>query len=370
MQFYSIKNIILFESVPDLSDNTKAVFDEMIRCGLNREYKMYWKVSSDREFERYENVTYINTQTSQGRKLWKKLEWQAKALICCNGFLCPTRKKQVSFYLSHGTPIKSVKNYYTVPPKIQYSFSAGEGVKEIYAYELNVNESKVLCLGYPRNDALTNYKGDIKRFLETTCDKIIVWYPTFRQHKSGKSFTKSSSLPILHDTEKAILLNECARKNNALIVLKPHFAQDISYIQDLGLSNIRFIDDSFFVKNNVTSYEFVGSCDALITDYSSIYYDFTLCDKPIALVWEDIEEYKQSPGLIDDYEFWAKGAEKIYTLDELEKFVCNVAKDIDLLKRERNEIKALSNYSADGKNAERVVDFILENIQCCNKEQN
>ena len=68
------------------------------------------------------------------------------------------------------------------------------------------------------------------------------------------------------------------------------FRQDISYIQKYALSNICFIDDAFFRRNNITSYEFVGSCDALITDYSSIYFDYLLCGKPAAVIWEDIEE--------------------------------------------------------------------------------
>ena len=168
------------------------------------------------------------------------------------------------------------------------------------------------------------------------------------------------ALPIIHDAETAKRLNEVAEKNNVLIVLKPHFAQDLSYIKDLGLGNIRFIDDSFFTEHGMTSYQFVGSCDALVTDYSSIYYDFTLCDKPIAAIWEDIDEYKQNPGLIENFEYYMKGAEKIYTAEEFEQFISDVACGVDKLKEERNEIKSLANYSTDGKNAARVVDFIIE----------
>ena len=38
------KNLIVFESTPNLSDNTKAVYDEMIKRGLNKKYKMVWIV--------------------------------------------------------------------------------------------------------------------------------------------------------------------------------------------------------------------------------------------------------------------------------------------------------------------------------------
>ena len=64
--------------------------------------------------------------------------------------------------------------------------------------------------------------------------------------------------------------------------------------------------------------------------------------------------------MIENYEHYTKGAEKIYTLQELEEFVKRIGTEEDLLKQERNEIKELVNYSTDGKNAERVVDFIIE----------
>ena len=190
--------------------------------------------------------------------------------------------------------------------------------------------------------------------------KIAVWYPTFRQHKNGSATACQNALPILNCAENARKLNEVARKNNVLLVVKPHFAQDISYITDCNLSHIRFINDSFFAEHDISSYEFVGSCDALITDYSSIYYDYLLCDKPIAAIWEDIEEYRANPGFAVDVDYYVKGAEKVYTLDDFESFIDRLANGVDLLREERAEINALVNQSTDGKNAARVADFIIE----------
>ena len=167
-------------------------------------------------------------------------------------------------------------------------------------------------------------------------------------------------IPIIHNSENAIRLNRCAQENKVLIVLKPHFAQDLSYIKDLKLSNIVFIDDLFFKKHHLTSYEFVHATDALITDYSSIYYDYLLADKPIALVWEDLEEYRQNPGFSVDLEDYCKGAEKVYTIEDFEKFVSEVAAGRDALQSARAEINARANYASDGQNTKRVVDFICE----------
>lgn len=355
-----LKNVILFESAPDFSDNTKAVYDEMIRRGLNYKYGFVWLTTNNYNSNLVgKNVKIINTKSRIGGIRSKYFRARSKVIVCCNHFIQKEDQRIVSFYLTHGTPIKSVRSYYTIPESIDCCIVSSNGVAHIYSHEFNYPREKIIPLGFPRNDEL--YANvNIKGALQTDCGKVIVWYPTFRQTQKGSKTASSHALPVIHNAEAAKRLNEVAVKNNTLIVLKPHFAQDLSYIKDLGLSNIRFIDDSFFTEHDISSYEFVGSCDALITDYSSIYYDFTLCDKPIAAIWEDIEEYKQNPGLIDNYEYYMKGAEKIYTADELEKFISDVANGIDNLKEERNEIKNLANYSTDGKNSERVVDFIIE----------
>ena len=101
-------------------------------------------------------------------------------------------------------------------------------------------------------------------------------------------------------------------------MLKPHFAQDVSKIKSCNLSNIKFIDDQFFIENNITSYEFIANCDALISDYSSVYYDYLLCDKPIGLVWEDFHEYKNTVDFAVDMEYYMKAGEKIYNIEDFE----------------------------------------------------
>lgn len=353
-----LKNTILFESVPNLSDNTKAVFDEMIKRNLNKQFRLIWVLNKEeQQLPKIENVEYI--LGNDKRLLFYKLT--SKCLICCNNFLVTQRKGQTSFYLTHGTPLKSLHEYYTIPNKIDYCISASKDVIPVYEHEFNFDKNKIVPLGFPRNDELTNKKRDLHPlFPNNNFDKIIVWYPTYRQHKNGTSVT-SKALPIINDAQKADLLNEAAKKNNVLIVLKPHFAQDISYITELNLSNILFINDTFFTEKQISSYEFVGNCDALITDYSSIYFDYTLCDKPIALVWEDYEEYKRSPGFAIDIEKYLDGGEKVYCLDELESFVGRIAKNEDVLKEQRSLICSMTNHSTDGKNAARVVDFIIEN---------
>lgn len=356
-------NYILFESIPDMSDNPKAVFDWMRQIGLHKKYKLIWYVSDQKKgFPRMKRVKYIDESTRFRRFMFKYYKARAKCVISCNRTVTflPRFEKQKAFYLTHGTTLKSIRSYYNLPKRLDYILVASENSKSMMAYELNVDESKVVALGFPRNDVLTAPPRDLHGYFNTEFKKIIVWYPTYRQHRNGAKTNAKNALPVLHDTEAAIELNAVAKKHDTLIVMKPHFAQDISYIKDFDLSNICFIGDDFFVKNGISSYEFIAACDALITDYSSVYYDYLLCDKPVALVWEDVDEYRENPGFAGDLNDIGKAAEKIYTLEDFKTFVIDLANGVDRLRNERQELCRWANYATDGKNTERVTDFIIE----------
>lgn len=355
-----LKNVIVFESKPDLSDNTRAVFDEMLHCGLNNRYKLVWLLKESDQPLKHENKNvYLLPHWDAQAKYYDKV---AKAKVFCNAFLEKNAKNQFCIYLSHGTGLKDVRHSYRLPDWVDCCVAASPALEQAHAAALSFDRNKTVALGFPRNDVLTRKSIPIKEILNTDCSKVVVWYPTFRQHNCVKYTTIRNPIPLMDDADCAKKLNEAAKRAGIMIVIKPHFAQDTQYIKEMNLSNIRFIDDGFFKENNIMSYEFVGACDALITDYSSIYFDFTLCDKPIAGVWSDIEEYKKQPGLEEDYVFRCKGMEKVYTLEELMAFICRVGEGQDLLQAERREIRDYANFPANESNSKRVVEFILKKI--------
>lgn len=109
-----------------------------------------------------------------------------------------------------------------------------------------------------------------------------------------------------------------------------------------------------------TVYELLAEADGLLTDYSSVYYDYLLTKKPIGLVIDDIADYESSRGLaLDDYKEYIRGC-YIYTLDDLCSFLERFARDIDLEYDDR--MYAYENYCDfhDFKSTEWVVDFIMK----------
>ena len=360
------KPCVIFESYPNFSDNTKQVFDEFVRRGLGKKYHLYWYVDKDTAAFFYSGVpVFWNTnRVSMFKNRIRNFIYynNIKAVILCNRHIVPEPFSHCykSFYLTHGTTLKDVSSYYKIPNEVDYCISPSEYLREAFSISFDYDYNRIIPLGFPRNDVLSKEKINIKRILNTNCNKIIVWYPTYKQHNGGYKTGCKHALPIIHNRKNAEILNQYLNRKNVLIVLKPHFAQDLSYINDIKMSNIRFINDRFYSEHNIIPYQFLGSCDALITDYSSVYSDFLLCNKPIGLIWEDIEDYKKNPGLVPMYEDITCGTNKIYNLNDLMDFVKDVALEKDKFESERNNLRDKLNISTDGHNTERVVDFIIK----------
>lgn len=353
-------NIIILESKPDISDNTKSVYDELIARGINNKYYLVWLCEKEHSLQTKNVITIKNN--NKWLRTWYIL--RAKCIISCNSYIERIKNNQKSIYLGHGIAMKSM-NTYTIPTKIDYLTGLSKETNEIMSKALGCSKDKFIITGYPRNDKLLKRSSHeiVQNLFGGKYKKIIVWYPTFRQHTNSKVISATTnSLPIIHSQNEATILNEYAYKHNLLIVLKPHFSQDLSYLEDIHLSNIMFINDDFFTKHNISSYEFVGGCDALITDYSSIYFDYLLCDKPIGAIWEDIEEYKSNRGFCVDIDFYMKGAMKIYNTNDFIHFLNEIQSEQDSLKNERHEINNLVNHYQDSNSTKRVVDFIEKNL--------
>ena len=361
-----LKPCIVFESYPDFSDNTKFVFDEFIKRGYDKKYYLYWFIDYDKAayYSKGKFHFWNPKDKSSFSKYIRHLRYynKYKATVFCNRLIVPEvfSDSQNSFYLGHGVPLKNSSKYYKTPEEIEYCISPSEAMREVIAYGHDYDINRIIPLGYPRNDALNNCKIDVKKVLQCErINKVIIWYPTFRQHKSGVKTGSPHSISFVYKEEIAIDLNDFLKSKNTMLVIKPHFGQDLAYVDKLELENIRFIDDSFYSDNGIVPYEFLASCDALLTDYSSVFFDYSLCDKPIGLIWDDINEYKVNPGLNPKYQFFTQGTEKIYNYDDLKAFISQVANSEDPCTSIRREMSKVFNISSDGKNASRVVDFIV-----------
>ena len=142
-------------------------------------------------------------------------------------------------------------------------------------------------IGYPRNDFLINHTQEdirmIKEKLEIPEDKKVILYaPTWRdnQHEAGTGFTYD--LNVDFDALRQELGDEY------VILFRVHY---------LVASKFSFDDYEGFIYN-VSNYDDINHlyliADLLITDYSSVFFDYGILKKPMLFYMYDLEDYKDS----------------------------------------------------------------------------
>lgn len=357
---FPIRKVILFESVPDIEGNSRAVFDEMVKFGLNKKYKLIWFVEDKKNYNscKVSNVYFDYKPTSMFRKVLYCIKYfNAKVKITENACYPKLHRRTVAIHLGHGTAIKDTGSLMHINGSADYALYQNEVVKEITAKLHNLNKSQLVCLGYPRNDNLL--KGNAK----TPNENYIVWLPTFRKSNSSNRIDSTYEfplgIPIFKDLSEVDRLNTILKRHNMKLYIKPHYAADLTSWNIMEFSHIEIIQEDFYRKRDLLFYEFLGMSKALITDYSSVYFDYLLVEKPIGITVDDLEQYQKGIGFVyNDFKSTILG-EWIENYEDLEEYIIgciNSSIDISYL-RERKE---LFNKFTDSQSSVRVVNFLKE----------
>lgn len=360
--FLPLKKSILFESNPDFADNTLPVYQEMIRRGLNKKYKMIWILNGNYIPETLpKNVS--TRKKAKGSIAEKFLaQWEivrARYIIDSNNFINKARPEQVRIHLKHGLPIKDASYYNKTIGTIDVLCVPSDYWIDICSKEHDIPQNLIKPLGFPRNDILVPQPHK---------NKTVIWMPTFREH-SNKDVTLDYSsvmplgLPTISGAEQLKEINELFKKNDAYLLIRLHPAQDTSGINLTGMSNVKICDNEFLNTHNTTLYNLLTYTDALISDYSSIYYDYLHLEKPIALVTSDFDYYKKHNGIIaKDYEEFKALFPAVFIEDysDLISFFENVFEDSAITyKCAEAKKKYISSHSQ--RSAEKIVDYLIEN---------
>jgi CDP-glycerol glycerophosphotransferase len=174
-------------------------------------------------------------------------------------------------------------------------------------YWLNPNVT-ILKIGFPRNDRLINFKDDIfikqkvKDFFSIEEDAYIVLYaPTFRENGISKGYIKDFS-----KIQKAF---EAQFRRKCVTVCRLH-PNAMEYAKTLEYSNT--VMNGTFYPDVI---ELAIASDCVISDYSSVIFDFIMLKKPVFICDIDFESYQEERGL--NKEYFDLPADITYSMDEL-----------------------------------------------------
>jgi len=223
-----------------------------------------------------------------------------------------------------------------------------------------VGRDKFAVTGYPRNDALFAVEDDV--FLSQLKSKVnfsktILYLPTYRGYSSNNvNFCLSGCYGF--NPER---LNRFLEIHDAIFLIKLHF-RDCEKAQNI-ISNLNNSSRIQFIRDEQIGddiYPLLAHTDILVTDYSSVYFDYLLLNKPIVFFDYDLEEYEsQDRGFYFDYGEVTPG-QKVKNWDDLEFAMREILNDFDEYGREREKINHLFNTYGGGDNSERVYREILK----------
>ncbi len=255
-------------------------------------------------------------------------------------------------YVGHGITIKKMLfEQRAIPNRVNFIMNAIESrfykniiaSSEVDAKNLELvfkkRKETIRITGLPRNDHLKSSKMPSEIFKRD--GNYILYAPTYRQDEQTKF------LDIIPLTD----LNDALRATNSYLCIRFHPNETLDMSIFKPFSNI--LDASSKILKETQEYLF--NFDGLITDYSSIYIDFLLADKPIAFYPYDLEAYEEKQGLFFDYKNISPGI----TLDSkgsIYTFLKSTSDGHDNFKSERKRVKSLFYKYTDSSACKRILE--------------
>jgi CDP-glycerol glycerophosphotransferase (TagB/SpsB family) len=230
--------------------------------------------------------------------------------------------------------------------KFDLLISTSEFIKQRFMSSFRLSGQKVPVTGYPRNDILFSNSAKLD---SNNGVRTILYAPTLRNEGTGGSAVEKLGI------EELSKVNSFLTDINAKLYIKLHFSEE-DLLKDINLSNIVLLrSDPFFDIQ-----EFLCRTDVLITDYSSVYFDYLLLDRPIVFFAYDLENYiKNDRGFYDQYEDVTPGY-IVRSWDEVEVSIKKYLAEPDRYQEERKKLTEKYWGHFDGKSSERVYSEIMK----------
>ncbi|HEO8420592.1 TPA: CDP-glycerol glycerophosphotransferase family protein [Yersinia enterocolitica] len=210
------------------------------------------------------------------------------------------KKFGMSLVGKHNGPSKEYLKTVKIHSNYSKVYVSSSEVIPYYAEAFDMNESRIFPLGVPRTDFFfDNHRKEevIEKLIQKiglVKDKQIILYaPTFR----GKSYQQNAFVSPINFK----ILKEQLKKDSIFLVhLHPYMSSAFQVEDDLK-------DFVYHIKDDFTIEELLLISHVLITDYSSIIFDYSLLNKPAAFYAHDLHEYMQERDFYYKYESLVPG---------------------------------------------------------------
>lgn len=318
-QYYSYlaipirNNYIFYEAFSGLGilDNPRAIFTQLLEDPTFEYCTHIWSIAdmdmakdNIKEFEGLENVKFVQRESEE----YYRYLASSKYLISNStfGYFFVKRPEQVYINTWHGVPTKYMGYDHAVervenargPARnflgADFLVSANEFMTDVMykqAYKLDgLFNGKILEVGHPRSDLLIN--ADTNKVFKKlnnlgikTDKKIILYAPTWK----GNLYNQLE-YDVNEFKETVKKFSENINQDEYRIYLRVHYFLYKFLAQDPELKDI-------LIPFTIDTNELLSVVDVLISDYSSIFFDFLVTGRPIVFYVPDLKEYESGRGL-------------------------------------------------------------------------
>lgn len=350
------------------SDNPWALYKALCADPRYKDFKKVWLLRSKQQIPGSKTASY---------SLLPRVYELARAGIwisnCRIPFWQPKKKEQIYIQTWHGTPLKKIgcdtvdngglyyrsrmshaqmcSAYHTDASKYDLMLSPNSFCTTIFPGAFKVDPKRILTCGYPRNDLLCVKRmpaqsARLKKEMQLPEDKKIILYaPTYRDNqKDIHGYTCRIEADFTLWKEKL--------QKTHVVVFKPHYSVHLDPALLEAYKGFVWLADP---SADISALYWLA--DLLITDYSSVFFDYLLLKRPVYFWMPDFEQYKDElrgfylqipqdlPGLV-------------YT--DQEKMLDAVRNGETISKERMEACRALYSCSEDGHSSQRVLDALWE----------
>ena len=275
---------------------------------------------------------------------------------------CSIKRLELDDPLLRPSPVSVVgKVLYTIagrfPTYDQFLSTSKANTQNIFRHAFRYR--RIIESGYPRNDVFfrspdfLDLMGIDKEIYEQAGSlkkrghKIVLYAPTYRETGKGEDFLEKKALDIE-------ALDRFAREHRIVFVFKVHPNRRF----DVDFRNTPHL---LLYHPTADVYPFLSLVDLLLTDYSSIFFDYLHFDRPIVFFPYDYEKYiRDDRKLKYDYN-WVTPGPKCTSQPDMQQTVagCLSPNQTDAYRQKRNEIFEMSFSRPGGSSAKQIMHQIL-----------
>jgi len=354
------ENLLVFGSTNGqaFAGNSKVLFEYLTKNSL---YHCIWITASEKVFNDLKKKNYqvvLNKNLIQTIKILKA----AKYIFITHGFgdifFIDFSSNTQLIHLGHGISFKKGGHDLTdtfmpftekmmnqrLVESMSLLIDSSEETKRHKMTRFGLEPKRIAVTGYPRNDILANHTTELEVQIKLSLNienysEVILYAPTFRDYE----YQFPLSEQFLKKLDKFLM------KENKILIYKPHpFTEDI---------DLRQFKNIISVKRNIDINDLLIIADILITDYSSVFYDYLLTMRPIIFFADDLERYTEVRDFYYDYKTFVPGP-LVSTGDEVIKKLETIKEWNQEYEEKRKFMRDKFNKYSDGRATERIIELL------------